>query len=348
VKPLLQPVEIPVRADFRPATAAAEPPGGPRPGLADALRRSLVPSSVDELNRRGYREVKVLPREAVEHMVAEAAARLVEDRWEVALEGERARIAEAARGETSTLAESLEAARRELRAEREERQALERWREDVMRRLGEAEGRAKAAEATLADSRATFETQLAAVLTDPRAFIVVTPAERRRKRARALARRRVKAAVKRLARENRELRALSGAGAHPSAPPAPPPAAPAPAPAVEVVEKVAKRSFGFGNPRAIESRVVSPPPPEPPPAEAPIPARARDVIARLDAIDAKLDRIIEAGAPGLDAGVASRFRDGARPGLKPGDPRFLEKSSILAKLRDENVKLRKEPVETKK
>lgn len=159
--------------------AAARPPG-PRAPLADALRRSLVPSSVQELRRRGYRDVKVLPRDAVERMVAEAAERLVEDRLGPHLAAERSRLAEA-----------LERARRDLAAEREEREALDRWRADAVRRLEDAEARAREAEARLADARAGFEAQLAAVLADPRAFAALLPAERKRRRARALARRRV-------------------------------------------------------------------------------------------------------------------------------------------------------------
>lgn len=342
MKPLLDaPAAVPSLGDL---------PTGPRPGLADALRRSLVPSSVDELNRQGFREVKVLPREAVEHMVAEAAARLVEDRWEIALETERVRIAESARAEAAVLSEALEAARRTLREEREERQALERWRENAVRRLAEIEGRARAAEEKLAEARAGFEAQVATVLANPFAFGNVSTERRRRKKARAVARGRVKAAVKRLVRENRELRSRLEAPAPPpalrqgsgQAEPCPAPLAEPERPAAEAVERIAKRSFGFGNPRAIESRVVTPPDPEPATAA---PAPARHLHSRLEAIEAKLDALLEKGlaaAGAEDGGVASRFRDGRRAGLESSDPQVREKRSILAKLRDENVKLRKE------
>jgi hypothetical protein len=322
---------------------------GPRPSLAEALRKSLVPSSVQELGRRGYRDVKVLPREAVEHMVAEAAARLVEDRWELAIETERARIAESVRGEAAALAEALAEARRELAAEREERQALDRWRADAVRRLSEAEERSRTAEARLSEAQAAFEAQLAAVLADPHAFARLTPDGRRRRRARALARRRVKAAVKRLAREVRELRGRAAAAPLASA------AARAPAarPPDVVVERIARRSFGFGNPRAVESRVIEPPAPPLAPAAEPAAAPAAPgaappapgpelgaVAARLAAIESKLDALLATRAE-ADEGVPSRFRDGRRAGIRPGDAQYHEKSAILRKLAEDNVKLRR-------
>lgn len=350
--------------------AAARPPG-PRAPLADALRRSLVPSSVQELRRRGYRDVKVLPRDAVERMVAEAAERLVEDRLGPHLAAERSRLAEA-----------LERARRDLAAEREEREALDRWRADAVRRLEDAEARAREAEARLADARAGFEAQLAAVLADPRAFAALLPAERKRRRARALARRRVKAAVKRLVRENRELKARfeeevrEAFGSVPVAgEPVAPSKAPLPPARPKEIERIARLSFGFGNPRAERGFLAPPSEPPPAPGAAPVPsltpgpvlalapgpapplAPAPEATAaapaarvdlgpiarRLEAIEGKLEALLGRLPEEPDEGIPSKYRDGRRAGLRTTDAQYRAKSTILRRLLEENVKLQKGP-----
>lgn len=311
--------------------------GPPRAEVEEALGRLLVPSSIKELGRRGYRDVKVLSRDAVERMVADAAARL----------------AAAARSESAGLAEALEVTRRALAAEREERQALERWRADVVRRLEEAEARARASEARLAEARAAFEAQLGAVIADPFAFAALTPERRRRRKEKKLARRALEERLAALGRENAELRAAAAAVRKPE--PATPPATPAAAGAGIPIERIVRLSFGFGKPREEPPAIVAPPAPpdatrtghaaadpRPPiPGESPAEAdTSRRIERRLDAIEAKIDALL-GRAEEKDTGVPSRFRDGKRAGLDPRDRQFREKSSILRKLLEENVKLQK-------
>ena len=194
--------------------------------------------------------------------------------------------------------------------------------------LARAEARAQEAEARLAEARAGFESQLATILAEPMAFARQLPERRKKRRARALARRRVKAAVKRLVRENRELREcfedqVRDAGAEREV-----------RPLTSDVEKVARRSFGFGNPRAVETPAFIAPPPPPPVA-----VDLGPVERRLLAIETKLDDFLARGE--ADDGIKSRFRDGRKAGVDPGDPRAREKGAILRKLLEENVRLQK-------
>ena len=212
------------------------------PSLQESLRRSLVPSSVQELGRRGYREVKVLPREAVNQLVADAAAKLLGERLERAIAAERARVEpehEAARAEVLFLMEELEraridraaaerraeAARLEREAALEEAPSARRARTDALRQVEEAEEAfqgarraAAAAEAALAEARQGFETQLRAVIADPLSFGARLP-ERKGHR---LARRRVADTVRRMSAELRRLRVrAAAASAALDAPPTP-------------------------------------------------------------------------------------------------------------------------------
>jgi hypothetical protein len=115
------------------------------PSLQETLHRSLVPSSVQELDRRGVRAVKVLPREAVQQLVEEAAARLAGERVEQERQAARAEILflteelERVRIDRAAAERRAEALRLEREAALEEAEAARRGRTDALRQAAEAE-----------------------------------------------------------------------------------------------------------------------------------------------------------------------------------------------------------------
>jgi hypothetical protein len=174
----------------------------------------------------------------------------------------------------------------------------------------------------------------------------LTPEERRKRRARREARRRLEARLADLERENAELRARRMA---PAAPPIS--AMPTRDEAATLVERL---SFGFGKPVARREPPLSPaasaqaPATDAPATPAPVPAAAParvdlgPIERRLAAIESKLDEALARGSGlGEDEGVPSKFRDGRRAGLDARDGKYREKSAILRKLLEDNVRLQK-------
>jgi hypothetical protein len=290
--------------------------------LPEALRRSLVPASVADLTRRGVAGVRLVPPEALEAMIAERAERIASERIARALEAERARALTVAREEARALAQALREAQEEAAAEARRARALASERDEALSDLAEARGARAEALRQMAEAEGAFEGARRAA----------EQAERALERERAALAAGLREAERRAAAAEAATRQ-----------------------ALEKAEAFAEAArAALSRPRSDEGKAL-----------ARIEARLRAIEARLGAAGTATEGSAPVHAParavpiavtsahhgatptaawvtGSDDGIPSKYGPGVRAGLRPGDPRFEEKSGILARLVRENLKLRSE------